>query len=379
MPPVWARLSAREAAIYALPVVVTAGWLAWVLTAGHLDRAVDHWRASLTMLFGSFIGGSTPLGSGAVAFPVFTKLLDVPAPVARSFALSVQAVGLSAAAVTILLARRPVEGRAIVVGLIAAVAGFLAAQLFAGDRGTPFWDPTLPPAYVKVTFTIVLAVVSYVTLLSLRSRQRGSERVPVWNVRVFCGLCIAGLIGGFVSSLVGSGTNVFIFIFLVVLCGVHPRVGVPTSIVAMAGVSVLGIAMLGFADGQLDIGLSAAGEVVSVGGTNVGPLPARQFDLFGLWIASIPVVVWGAPLGTWLVSVLHEDRLVAFVGVMAAVEVATTVIFLDQLHSDPALIAYAVGGLVCCFAGVRLLVRHRHRLLGLPLTPAVAGAGGEAG
>ncbi len=68
------------------------------------------------MLFGSFIGGSTPLGGGAVAFPVFTKLLDVPAPVARSFALSVQAVGLSVAAVTILLTRRPVEGRALVVG-----------------------------------------------------------------------------------------------------------------------------------------------------------------------------------------------------------------------------------------------------------------------
>ena len=91
------------------------------------------------------------------------------------------------------------------------------------------------------------------------------------------------------------------------------------------------------------------------------------------------MVVWGAPLGTWLASVLHEDRLVAFVGVMAAVEVATTVIFLDQLHSDPALIAYAVGGLVCCFTGVRLLVRHRHRLLGLPLTAADEGAGGEAG
>ncbi|MEE8336924.1 MAG: hypothetical protein V3R95_02565 [Dehalococcoidia bacterium] len=227
----------------------------------------------MTMLFGSFIGGSTPLGGGAVAFPVFTKLLNVPAPVARSFALSVQAVGLSVAAVTILLTRRPVEGRALVVG----------------------------------------------SLLSLRSRQRGSEQMPAWNGRVFCGLCIAGLIGGFVSSLVGSGANVFIFVFLVVLCGVRPRVGVSTSIVAMAGVSVLGIAMLGFADGQLDIGLSAAGEVVSVGGTSVGPLPARQFDLFGLWIASIPVVVWGASLGTWLVSVLHEDRLVAFVGVMAAV------------------------------------------------------------
>ncbi|MEE8336923.1 MAG: hypothetical protein V3R95_02560 [Dehalococcoidia bacterium] len=55
-------------------------------------------------------------------------------------------------------------------------------------------------------------------------------------------------------------------------------------------------------------------------------------------------------------------------------------IFLDQLHSDPALIAYGVAGLGCCFAGVRLLMRHRHRLLGLPVTPAGAAvAAGEPG
>lgn len=377
MPPSRPRPTAGQIAIYVLPAVVTAGWLAWVLIAGHVDRVADHWRASLTMLFGSFIGGSTPLSSGAVAFPVFTKLLDVPVPVARSFSLSIQAVGLSAAAVTILLARRPIDGRGVVVGLLAAVVGFLAAQLLAGDGETPFWNPTIPAPYVKVTFTLVLAAVAYVTLLSLRSEYRGAERVPVWNVRVFCGLCLAGLLGRFVSSLVGSGTNVFIFILLVVLCGLHPRVGVPTSIIAKAGVSVLGIAMLGLADGQLDIDLSAAGKVVSVGGVAVEPLPGRQFDLFGLWIASIPVVVWGAPLGTWLVSVLHEDRLIAFVGVMAAVEVATTVIFLDQLHSDRVLIAYGVIGLVLSFTGARLLVRHRHRLLGLPLT--LAGESPEGG
>jgi uncharacterized membrane protein YfcA len=318
------------------------------------------------MAFGSFIGGSTPLGGGAVAFPVFTKLLDIPAPVARSFSLSIQAVGLSAAAVTILLARRPIEGRGLLVGLSAAAVGFVTAQFVVGNGDTPFWSPTVPAAYVKVTFTVLLAAMSYILLLSLRSRHRGGEQVPVWNLRVFCGLCIAGLVGGFVSSLIGTGANLLIFFYLVVLCGLHPRIGVPTAVVAMAGISVLGIAMLGFADGQLNIGLSAAGDVVSVGGVAVDPLPGARFDLFGLWVAAIPVVVWGAPLGTWFVSVLHEDRLVAFVGVMAAVEVVTTVIFLEQLHTDPALIGYAVSSLVVSLGAVWLLARHRHRLLGLP-------------
>jgi uncharacterized membrane protein YfcA len=370
------RLTARRVAIYVLPALATVGWLAWVLLAGHEERVADHWRAALTMVFGSFIGGSTPLGGGAVAFPVFTKLLDVSAPVARSFSLAIQAVGLGAAAVTILLARRPIEGRAVVVGLSAAAVGFVATQLLAADGGTPFWSPTIPAAYEKVTFTLLLAAMSYIVLLSLRSDERAMERVPVWNVRVFCGLCIAGLLGGVVSLLIGTGANLLIFFFLVVLCGLHPRIGVPTAVVTMAGVSVLGLAMLGVADGQLDIGLAATGEVVSVGGATVDALPGRQFDLFGLWLASVPVVVWGAPLGTWFVSVLCEDRLVAFVGVMAAVEVVTTVIFLDELYEDPALIAYAVFGLVLSIGGVRLLARHRHGLLGLPVTLGEPSEGG---
>ena len=288
---------------------------------------------------------------------------------------------LGAAAVTILLARRPIEGRGVVVGLSAAAVGFVAAQLLAGDGETRFRSPTIPVAYVKVAFTLLLAAMSYIVLLSLRSLQRGTERIPVWNWRVFCGLCIARPIGGVVSSLIGTGANLLVFSLGVVLCGLHPRVGVPTAVVTMAGVSMLGLAMLGLAmlgvaDGQLDIGFAATGEAASVGGAAVDPLPARQYDLFGLRLAAIPVVVWSAPLGTWFVSVLREERLVAFGGVMAAVEVVTTVIFLDQLHDDPALIAYAVIGLVLSIGGVRVLARHHHGLLGLPVTHGEPSEGG---
>ena len=73
---------------------------------------------------------------------------------------------------------------------------------------------------------------------------------------------------------------------------------------------------------------------------------------------------------------LREERLVAFGGVMAAVEVVTTVIFLDQLHDDPALIAYAVIGLVLSIGGVRVLARHHHGLLGLPVTHGEPSEGG---
>ncbi len=87
-------------------VGVTVVWLVWVLAAGLWDRVIDNWVSSVTMVFGSFVAGSTPQGGGAVAFPVFTKGLEVPSEVARSFSLFIQVVGMGCASAGILIRRR---------------------------------------------------------------------------------------------------------------------------------------------------------------------------------------------------------------------------------------------------------------------------------
>lgn len=360
--------------MYGLPALITLAWLLYVSVDGQWPRVLDHWRASLTMVFGSFVAGSTPQGGGAVAFPVFTKVLEVPAPVARTFSLSIQAVGMTTAAAIIVIAGRPIEVRAVLVGGLSGVAGFLAALFLAGDPDTLFWSPSIPGPYVKVTFTVVLAAMAYIVVLSLRSQDRGALRIPHWNIRVWCGLCIAGFVGGIASALTGSGVDVFVFLFIVVMAGLHPRVGVPTSILAMAMISVLGFLVLGVAHGELYVLVDALGDVYSVGGKPVDTLPGGRFDVLGLWLASIPVVVWGAPLGTWVAHVLREERLIAFVGLMAAAEVISTAIFLDELRHDPLLVAYALGGIAVALVGVRLLAVHRRRLLALPAAalPAVS-------
>ena len=57
----------------------------WFIFGG--DRAIHaittEWRVSLTMVFGSLVGGGTSEGGGAVGFPVLTKVLAVPAGEAR--------------------------------------------------------------------------------------------------------------------------------------------------------------------------------------------------------------------------------------------------------------------------------------------------------
>jgi uncharacterized membrane protein YfcA len=48
---------------------------------------------TITMIFGSFIGGATAEGGGAVAFPVMTLVLHLTPSVARDFSFMIQCCG----------------------------------------------------------------------------------------------------------------------------------------------------------------------------------------------------------------------------------------------------------------------------------------------
>lgn len=374
------RITLRMCAIFLVPATVTIAWLVYVLVADELGRAIDHWEASIMMVFGSFLAGSSPEGGGAVAFPVLTKVLEVPAEVARTFSLSIQAVGMTIAVLIIFITRRTVELRVVMIAVPAGAAGFLLALFLIGDTDSLFWKSKVSPAAVKVTFTIILAAMSYIMFVSLRRPDRGASRIPYWNKRIWIGMFLAAFLGGLITSLTGTGVNVMVFLFVVVMCGLHPRVGVPTSILIMASISLIGFLTLAVFDGQFDIGLGANGQVTSVGGTAVESLDPKRYDLFGLWLAAVPIVVWGAPLGTWVVHILREERLIAFVATLAATEVVSTVILLDELHSDVALIAYFVVGMGVAMLGVTLLSKYRRRILALPdETPADQLSGQPAG
>ncbi len=357
---------ARRNASLSVPAAVTVVWLGYVTIAGHWGRVADHVGAAITMVFGSFVAGSTPQGGGAVAFPVFTKVLDVPSAVARSFSLSIQAVGMGSAALVIVLARRRVVWRAVAVAAPAAVAAFAIAVVFTSDRDTAFWVSRLPGPYVKVTFTLVLAGMAWLVFLGSRIPVRKVDYVlPRDNARLAVGLAAAGTLGGVASALVGSGADVFVYLAVVVLFGIDPRIGVPTSVVVMATVSVVGLVILGIIDGQLSVDL-ADGRVVGVGGTAIAPTPLREADLFGMWIAAIPIVAWGAPLGSYVASRLRAQHLVFFVLALAVAEVLSTIIFVDELRSDSGLIVYAVVGVLVVVGGLAWLARNRRRIFDLP-------------
>lgn len=362
----------------AVSFTITVIWACSVTAFSQWPRVAGHWVSSLTMVFGSFVAGATPQGGGAVAFPVFTKLLEVPAEVARTFSLCIQSVGMGAASASILLNRHPVEWRAVGLMTASGAAGFLACIGLASDMTRPFMPSVLPGAYVKVTFTIVLLGMAWLVYSGSRVPMREIRRVlPALTPRIAAVMALLGVVGGVASALVGSGADVLLYLAVVVLLTLDTRVGVPTSVVSMALISWLGLATLGLLDGQLRIEL-VDGGVASVGGLPVTlrdgqaafgtgpPLPATRFDLLGLWLAAVPVVCWGAPLGAWVASRVPIRMLVAFVASLAALEVLSTSVFLSELRTDRALLGYAVVGSAATLWVLRFAARHRASLFDLP-------------
>lgn len=366
-------------------------WAIAITATGQWGRILDNWFSPLIAAAGSVIGSSTPLGGGTVSFPIYTKVLGVPPQVARTFSLSMPAIGMTMASLSIIINRRPVEWRALAISLPAAIVGLLFG-LFGPftQRNQPFWPSVIPAPYVRVTFTLVVFGAAAVVWLNYRQQiLEQITRVTDYGWRLISILILFGFIGGFVSSLVGPGTNVFLYIVLIILIGLIPRIGIPTSVIAMAGTCVIAFITLSLLGGQLITGLDAAGQVVTVGGQAVGavpcpgqapdaaplcaaygeglpPLNPLRYDVFGFWLASVPIVIFGAPLGAWLASRMTNRQLVVLVVILALTELATTIIFLEPLRTNRALVIYAVIGMVVVTGILLLMLKFRRQILGLP-------------
>jgi Sulfite exporter TauE/SafE len=198
-----------------LGAVVFVGWL---LLGGDrsLQAVVDHWQVSLTMVLGSLVGGGTSEGGGAVAFPVLTKVLAVPADEARLFSFAIQSVGMTAASITIIFNRVPIEWRALRFGAPAAVVGVvLSSTLIA---------PHVENATVRLIFTAILVSLALALWISRRHAPHRYDEIELFGLGEEGALVVAGLFGGLLSGLAAVGENTIMFVLLVLGFRVCERV-----------------------------------------------------------------------------------------------------------------------------------------------------------
>jgi len=267
--------SSKKYLITRYPILVGAGfvWSAWLvlmLVTDNWGLFADNWFMSVTMMAGSFIAGSTSEGGGAVAFPVMTLWFHIEPRIARDFSLLIQSVGMSAASFTIICLRVPVEWRAV---LFAGLGGAIGVIL-----GLDVISPLLTPAYSKVFFvSLWMSFAGALYLINVNRDREVLSRIESFNPGAASALFAAGVAGGIVSGIAGSGLDIVTFSLLVLAFRVCEKVGTPTSVVLMASNSLVAVLWReGFSTGMDPVAWS-------------------------YWYVCVPVVVVGAPLGAWFI------------------------------------------------------------------------------
>lgn len=313
----------NRAWVFVIPALV---WLAWYFLpeAPPFWAVVKHWRITLTMAFGSFIAGATSEAGGAVAFPVFTKLLAIPPGHAKQFSLATQSIGMGSAFFTILLFRIRVEWRAVACVVLGSVAMLPVGFGLANQ---------LPTSAVRLVFTVVQS--SFALALWWHNRDQARDRnedLPRFGYPEKATLLAFGMIGGLISGLLGSGLEIIVFSVLVLWFRICEKAATPTVIVMMVLTSWSGLAMI-------------------LGAGQFGP-PVSEY-----WLAAIPIVVVGAPLGVYACSKMPRLWVVKILIGLILIELVSSLILIPLSAETAA----ASAALFLGFSGVYYLMYRSRR------------------
>eukprot|EP00435_Cladocopium_sp_Y103_P068287 s265_g31.t1 len=258
---------------------------------------------SLTMIFGSLVAGSTPVGGGAVAFPVMVLFIKLSAEDGRDFSLMIQSVGMSSASFLILYAKRHLCHFWLIMWMtISAVPGLiLGLEVATSSRITALGFTTAVSCFAIAFFyhrectrqdardgsrTESQAVEAWDLLRFDLESSIGWRRVPFtflpWLLTALA--CVFGMAGGFLTAKLGSGADMLAYIFGILWNSLVPK------------------------EAQMSENMLTASSVVimaicSVLGTCLRMLTAEiSHEVMLCWAACVPVVVLGAPLGSMLLS-----------------------------------------------------------------------------
>jgi uncharacterized protein len=269
--------------------VVMSCWFWYMFTENSFDIIQRKWAAVLTMIFGSFIAGASPEGSAAIAYPVFTLLLKIPPAITRNFAFAIQSIGMTSATLLIIGLRLKVEWNYIKFVTLGGVIGLFL--------GTYYVVPLISPVQAKLFFVSLWLSFG----IALWQQNRKPEREVFDKIQNFQGsdqvrLMIFGLIGGIISSIFGTGINIFTYCLMTIYYRVSEKVATPSSVIIMTIETILGL----FIHVQL--------------------MKDFQPEAFELWLACVPFVALFAPLGAFVISKMPRKSIATILYVILVVQ-----------------------------------------------------------
>lgn len=292
-----------------------AAWLGWVASHAAWPNVLAHWPIALTMLFGSYVAGSTPMGGGSVAFPILVLALGQPATLGRSFAFAIQALGMSSAVLYLLASGRPLAW--------GVLRWALLGSLCATPIGVLWLAPHVPELGVKLVYAVIWAAFGAITLHRRSALAAQSGMLALSPARERAAGLLAGAIGGgCLAAVAGVGADMLLYSLLVLRFRADARIAIPSAVALMAFTSLVGVAT----------GVAALDPSPSI----LAPGVAEH------WLAAAPVVVIGAPLGAFAVSVIPRTATLTLVAVLCLVQLVWICWQVQLAPSGLALVAAAV-------------------------------------
>ncbi|KAK6020803.1 hypothetical protein OSTOST_13536, partial [Ostertagia ostertagi] len=190
--------SVRPHAGISLIILKTVWWMV-AIRHNFFQWYPDYWHMPVTMILGSFVGGMTSEGSGAVAFPVMTLALHIAPSIARDFSLMIQSCGMTSALMCVMFMK--------------------IDPLFNGPQKKMMF------VAIWTAFAIALGI------LNSQKRRKTYKEIPdfcTWKAIV---LFITGFVGGVFDAFAGSGVDICIFSIITLLFRVTEKTATPTTVV----------------------------------------------------------------------------------------------------------------------------------------------------
>lgn len=255
--------------------LVLACWI-YYMYSNQLFHLLPYQKSVITtMIFGAFIAGSSPEGSAAIAYPVFTLLLDIDPSTTRNFAFAIQSLGMTAASILILNLKIKVDWSYIKYVVITGVIGLII--------GTIYIVPHVSPPLAKLFFVSLWFSFGIVLWQVNRQKNRNTfDQIQNLDTSDKYKLMAFGLVGGIISSIFGTGINIFTYCFMVIYYKVSEKVATPSSVIIMTIETIIGFAFHYFW------------------------MKDFNNDSQQMWLACIPFVIVMAPLGAYIISKIHR-------------------------------------------------------------------------
>ena len=280
------------------------------------------------MAVGSFIAGSTFLGGGAVAFPALTKFMHITPIDAKTFSLAIQSVGMSAASIYIITR-------------VALPWGFISLYLSSAAAGIYFslaeLEHLIASVDLRIGFSLFLLCFLALYLCTRHSHNVSTEThlEKKWPDLLFT--LGAGLLGGLISGLLGSGADLIGFSLLALYFRIEIKRATQISVVLMAATALMGLFVQGIVFQRV------------------------SEQVWSLWYIAAPVVLFGAPLGAVFCRRMTPLFLLVMVCLIVSSELISTLL-LVQIEQDR--IMYYGAALIISILLMLLLLhkaRHKHR------------------